>query len=720
MKMKMIKLCKMKTVSKLTPVLTAAMLGTLLSPVTALADPDYVSREENVDCSAFEEEAVGEVVTASHVTEEMCRPGYWHDKNNDFDPDYDRLLMTGDEIRELNARVLAEKDANMHDIINMASEYRADDLRKSLVKSTTTDRTKPLYADGVLISDNQVYYRGLALTISENGYTDETRENTYSVAVRRTDMKSIPTNEYIGYSANDSDNEIVSTVLNVNEPFVIRQRTVVDGNTFYWGYSDNCSGWVDGEDLALCKDKDEWLDAWLVDPTAHDFVVVTCNQIVLDPSNFTPYSSEVKLTFATILKEVPVSQIPEKIGERGSWNNYAVYLPTRDENGKYEKKCALIAQHYDVSEGFVDLTRTNLMKLAFGCLGDRYGWGGMLDAMDCSLFTRNVYKCCGLALPRNTSWQQALPGRKIDISKMTDEEKLRAFSKMPAGTLLYFSGHTMIYTGFDGGLAYVISDTGSLSDSEGEVNVRSMYSVILNPLTTRRRSGNTWIRDLSAAVLPFSEEVVAQVRTAIDSEDPGPGPENETIKRVTPLNGQSFASSSDTLALDTFLGSVRNLYLSFENAKDSAVKELKVTCIKGSKITTKERVKEVVCEKGVAKVKKNRRTGLAALTLKKSGTLTFRMEDGAEYSVLFNVEKPRAVKEYKKIKNTEMMNLDVKKLFNTTIDSGELSIVKDRQKSASVSGNNILVVDGSKKNSIKAVYRYLNKKYSIKITVKGQ
>ena len=103
MKMKMIKLCKMKTVSKLTPVLAAAMLGTLLSPVTALADPDYVSREENVDCSAFEEEAVGEVVTASHVTEEMCRPGYWHDKNNDFDPDYDRLLMTGDEIRSVRA-----------------------------------------------------------------------------------------------------------------------------------------------------------------------------------------------------------------------------------------------------------------------------------------------------------------------------------------------------------------------------------------------------------------------------------------------------------------------------------------------------------------------------------------------------------------------------------------------------------------------------------------
>ena len=38
----------------------------------------------------------------------------------------------------------------------------------------------------------------------------------------------------------------------------------------------------------------------------------------------------------TTLKLVPKDDIPEEIAERGPWNNYVVYLPTRDENGNYK------------------------------------------------------------------------------------------------------------------------------------------------------------------------------------------------------------------------------------------------------------------------------------------------------------------------------------------------------------------------------------------------
>ena len=33
----------------------------------------------------------------------------------------------------------------------------------------------------------------------------------------------------------------------------------------------------------------------------------------------------------TVLKLVPDSEKPENISGRGTWNNYVVYLPTRDE-----------------------------------------------------------------------------------------------------------------------------------------------------------------------------------------------------------------------------------------------------------------------------------------------------------------------------------------------------------------------------------------------------
>ena len=63
----------------------------------------------------------------------------------------------------------------------------------------------------------------------------------------------------------------------------------------------------------------------------------------------------------------------------------------------------------------------------------------------------------------------------------------------------------MVYTGNENSTGYVISATGSLSDSIGDLNVVSMYSVILNPLTTRRKNGKTWLNNLTY-VLSFGEE----------------------------------------------------------------------------------------------------------------------------------------------------------------------------------------------------------------------
>ena len=167
--------------------------------------------------------------------------------------------------------------------------------------------------------------------------------------------------DFIGYSEDDTDDEVINAVLEVNEPFIIKQKCTVlseEGEiNFYWGCSNNCSGWINVEDLAICKDRDEWLDAWKVDPEGDDFLVVTQDKIVLEKSRTAEYSSEVKLAIGTVLKLVPEEELPESIKERGTLNNYVVYLPTRDSEGNYVKKYALISQHCDVHVGFVPLTQ---------------------------------------------------------------------------------------------------------------------------------------------------------------------------------------------------------------------------------------------------------------------------------------------------------------------------------------------------------------------------
>ena len=288
----------------------------------------------------------------------------------------------------------------------------------------------------------------------------------------------------------------------MNDPVVIKQVCAYDDASFYYVETDHCPGWVDAQSVAICASRSEWLDAWKTSVDGKDFLVVTQNRIVTEPSVFVPETADVKLTIGTKLKLVPEDKIPRNLGERNAWNNYVVYLPTRDADGAYVRREALISQHYSVSIGFLPMTQSNILRVAFTCLGDRYGWGGMLDAMDCSMFTRNVYRCFGLYMPRNTTWQQLVPNTRIDLSGMTDEEKLLLLQNTPAGAMLYFPGHTMIYMGFEAGTGYVISALGSASDTTGELDVRSIYSVAVNPLTVRRRSGNTWLADLTSIVIP--------------------------------------------------------------------------------------------------------------------------------------------------------------------------------------------------------------------------
>ena len=699
-------------------------------------------RKENDREENSREEILGSVDTASGVTEEMCHSEYWYNKNEGFGK-ADLVLETMDEITKLNEDTLHTQGANMNDLENMPVTYNALKLRETLANCMLSNADSRIwgranfYADQKLIDDPTSYCLNLYKSISENGYDDEEREIQYAVAVKRTPLKIVPVAEYIGFSAKDGDDENINSAININEPFIIKQKTTVSGNDFYWGYSDNCTGWVFADDLAICKDKDEWLDAWKVGPKADDFIVVTQNQIRLEPSVYAPYSSEVKLTFATILKSVPKDEMPASFIERGSWNNYVVYLPTRDEDGKYVKRYALISQHYDVHEGYLPMTQANIMDVAFNSLGDRYGWGGMLDSMDCSLYTRNVYKCFGLYLPRNTNWQQLVPGRAYSLENLTDEEKLKAMYRMPTGTLLYFPGHTTIYTGTVDGMAYVISDTGSLSDSIGEVKVNSMYSVLLNPLSVRRRNGTTWLSNITTAVMPISKENYDLVLKNIaddaagknDKPDPDPEPEPkpepepvpapEGLKRVLPMKGQSFASFSDTLALDTFHRSIKKLYIDFTNVKGSGVDTLSVSCIKKSAITTKVSVNSVDCDRSVAKVKIDKKSRLATITLKKSGPVTFNMADGSVYKVNFTVDMPKAQKSAKTIgvsANT-IKALTVKDLFGTQIDGGKLYVEKDALNNSSVSGNTLLVNAGSK-NKLKLGYEYLDKKYRISVKIK--
>ena len=312
-----------------------------------------------------------------------------------------------------------------------------------------------------------------------------------------------PNAEPVGWSATDPDDEFQNSAVNVNEPFIVDAVTA-DGK-FFHGCTDNCSGWVQADHFAVCDDRDTWLAQW--DLSSDQVLVVTTSRISLERSNLDPATSGVELMLGTQLPLIPRDQLPDNIQERGTWYNYAVWLPTRGSDGKLVRSPALIGEHNDVSAGFLPLTKRNILKVAFTCLGDRYGWGGMLGAMDCSMYTRSIYRCFGMDLPRNTTWQRAMPAYKVDMSAMLNIEKKASISGLPIGTLLMFSGHITMYIGETDEKQYVISDLGTLADtdpSEGADNsAKKRYCVSITSLDVRRANGNSWLDEMLAGIVPW-------------------------------------------------------------------------------------------------------------------------------------------------------------------------------------------------------------------------
>ena len=212
--------------------------------------------------------------------------------------------------------------------------------------------------------------------------------------------------------------------------------------------------------------------------------------------------SEKCLPMGTVLELV--SEKDTLLMNRISWNNYVVKMPHRNEDGSFSQRKVLIPANRDVNVGYLKMTRAEIIRQAFKCLGNRYGWGGMLNSQDCSGYIRDVYRCFGLDIPRNTTWQAAMPVQVTNLGAMTDTEKKQELNRMEPGTILQFPGHEMLYLGEVDGRYYTINDISSMvSPVEGETGdeVLRIRSVIVNDLTTRRKNGKQWLQQLSNGIL---------------------------------------------------------------------------------------------------------------------------------------------------------------------------------------------------------------------------
>ncbi|MBR2532856.1 MAG: SH3 domain-containing protein [Lachnospiraceae bacterium] len=457
------------------------------------------------------------IVTPAHaspavlpdVTEDMCDPAYWAERSAPADPwksedgagDPSEAVADLASLQALNQLFVETEGLNMQDLTKAEEVFDGTDLCRRLWKTGMSEISAYLsggYFDRSGETVTGPFLVESLMNMEDPGASPE-QELRYGICVNRSNIRAFPSDEIVTDAIGDNDFDYFQlSSLRVNEPVLVRLTSADE--RYYYVDSSALSGWVLAEDIAVCADKEEWRSAW--DIPEDRILVVTGGKFFLEKSNTSPRLSGRMLTMGTVLEMADPEEAGELVSNRSSYHNYIVWLPVRQEDGSYAKEAALISEHHPVHEGYLPLTTENILETAFSMLGDAYGWGGMLDSNDCSGYLRDIYRCFGLELPRNTTWQSAMPVAKYDVQEMETAEKQAILDRMPAGTLLYFKGHGMMYLGHEGDRYYVISSFSSMLDPDG-VTRRRVRSVSVNTLDTLRANGNTWLEDIHTILIPY-------------------------------------------------------------------------------------------------------------------------------------------------------------------------------------------------------------------------
>ncbi|MGN0108455.1 MAG: SH3 domain-containing protein [Hominilimicola sp.] len=419
---------------------------------------------------------------APNTTSELCSADFWINNGNASD----ELVLTYSEITRLNQNILDTEAASMTDLTSLPETYNGKEMSAAAANfSSPTGH----YLNGEIVEES--YYQAIRDNIA-NADVSESMPLKYGICVNRTVMKVYPYSDYLSDSPTDPEwDDFVSSAVYVNEPLAV-YYTTADGE-FTLVQSTLCSGWVPTADIAICKDKEEWTAATCFE----NKLVVTGEKIYLEDSADSDLSQKM-LTMGTVLELD--TEHSSAVANRLPWNNYVVKMPARNEDGSFYHKYAMIPANRDVNVGYLPYTTANVLRQAFKSLGNRYGWGGMMNAQDCSSFALEVYKCFGINIPRNTTWQAQMPVEVTSLSEMADDEKKEFLDNLPAGSILQFPGHEMIYLGSHGGLYYTINNVSSLVSPDEPGIVIRPRGVVVNDLSTLRGNGTTWLNNLSRAI----------------------------------------------------------------------------------------------------------------------------------------------------------------------------------------------------------------------------
>ncbi|WP_125152485.1 SH3 domain-containing protein [Clostridium rectalis] len=406
------------------------------------------------------------------LDEKMLNSYFWIEKINKKN----KTIMSKEEIVKYNREIEAKSDV----LVDLKSykESLSKEERKRLILNLSTPSKYPRYdKEGNLVS--QKYYDNLIENLNLDELKDEVKVG-YGITVRRTIMKTFPTFDMLFTKGDNYEfDRLMETAVYPIEPVVILSSS--KDKKWYFAQIYNYLAWIPAEDVAVTSK--EQLFKYL---ETKNFLVVSGSKIYTVYNGLNKNTSELQIDMGVKIPLASEEEFGDEIYGQDITGNYVVNLPTRKEDGTLEIKLALIRRNSDVSVGYLPYTRENIINQSFKFLGERYGWGGMFNARDCSAFVMDVYRSMGVNLPRNTGEQsEKFIGKYFDISNNVDKkEREKIFNNLKPGTALYMDGHVMLYIGKCKGEHYMIHDFSGFynKDKNGEVKYYKARQVMVTPI----------------------------------------------------------------------------------------------------------------------------------------------------------------------------------------------------------------------------------------------
>lgn len=407
-------------------------------------------------------------------------------------PRPDEVILSPREIESFNRRNMAHCE-KLVDIARHPRTMTGEAVRAAIA-AVSRPPEKPLFHRGAPLSPAR--FERMAGNCALERVPAKVRVR-FGVTVRRTEMRAFPSPQRVFAEADDYEfDRFIETTLYPLEPLAILHESR-DG-AWCFAQSGNYRAWIASADVAL-GDPGEIFPVLARDR----FLVVTGKAVFTGVDPLEPDLSEIRLDMGVRLPLARRDEIPGLISGRHPMGNHVVKFPARDRRGRLAWKLALIALGDDVHAGYLPYTRATILRQAFKFLGERYGWGGMFHARDCSAFLLDAYRTVGLLLPRNSGEQGRLSlGPFHEFPKeMPLDARVAAMAAVPPVTPVYMDGHAMLYLNRSGNDLFILHDFIQMRTGTGRrVKTVRTRAVFVTPLLrTYLSSGKTYLEGLYGA-----------------------------------------------------------------------------------------------------------------------------------------------------------------------------------------------------------------------------